>query len=90
MNKIDEAKELLRNDHIDEALNILNEYIKIDPKSDEAYYLRGNVYRKLEMTQLAINNYLAAIEINPDSPAQEAYNMMIKILNFYNPDMFNH
>lgn len=30
----------------------------------------------------ALNNYLTAIELNPDSPAQTAYNAQIKILDF--------
>lgn len=38
----------------------------------------------------ALNNYLMAIELNPDSPAQTAYNAQIKILDFYNKDMYNH
>lgn len=57
---------------------------------DEAYYLRGNVYRKMGDIRQALNNYLMAIELNPDSPAQTAYNAQIKILDFYNKDMYNH
>ena len=30
-----------------------------------------------------------AIALNPDSPAAEARNMVMDILNFYNKDMFN-
>ena len=38
---------------------------------------------------MALNNYLEAIEHNPDSPALQAKDMMMDILNFYNKDMFN-
>jgi hypothetical protein len=40
--------------------------------------------------QLAINNYLEAMEINPESPARQAHAMMMKIMNFFNKDMYNH
>ena len=90
MKCLDEVKQLLREDNTKQALILLDQYIEANPTSDEAFYLRGNAYRKLEDTQKAINNYLLAVELNPESPALSAYNMMIKILNFYNPDMFNH
>ena len=54
-----------------------------------AYYLLGNAFRKQGDWQGALNNYQEAIDINPDSPAAEARNMVIDILNFYNKDMFN-
>ena len=55
----------------------------------EAYYLRGNAYRKMGDWQGALNSYQEAIELNPESPAAEARNMVMDILNFYNKDMFN-
>lgn len=45
---------------------------------------------KSETSAQALNNYLTAMELNPDSPAQTAYNAQIKILDFYNKDMYNH
>lgn len=38
---------------------------------------------------MALNNYLEAIDRNPDSPAFEAKKMTMDILEFYNKDMFN-
>ena len=38
---------------------------------------------------MALNNYLEAIDRNPDSPAFEARKMAMDILEFYNKDMFN-
>jgi len=35
------------------------------------------------------NNYLEAIERNPESPAVSARDMIMNILNFYNKDMYN-
>lgn len=76
--------------NIDEAIRLLDEYIAADSPSDEAYYLRGNAYQKKGDVRQALNNYLSAMELNPESPAHQAYNMLIKIMNFYNKDMFNH
>ena len=62
-------RQLINDNKTDEALHLLDEYIKND-SDDEAYYLRGNVYRKMGDIRQALNNYLMAIELNPDSPAQ--------------------
>ena len=83
-------RQLINDNNTDEALRLLNVYIKKNASDDEAFYLRGNVYRKMGDIRQALNNYLTAIELNPDSPAQTAYNAQIKILDFYNKDMFNH
>ena len=83
-------RQLINDNKTDEALHLLDEYIKTNDSDDEAYYLRGNVYRKMGDIRQALNNYLMAIELNPDSPAQTAYNAQIKILDFYNKDMYNH
>ena len=40
------------------------------PGRDEAFYLRGNAYRKQGNWQQALNNYQYAIDLNPDSPAR--------------------
>lgn len=82
-------KQLIYEGKTDEAIRLLDEIIAGNPASDEAFYLRGNAYRKLSDWQQALNNYLAAMELNPDSPAHQAYRMVIEILDFYNKDMFN-
>lgn len=85
-----EIKELIRTDRTDEAIGLLNDFIATHPEcNDEPYYLLGNAYRKLGNWQLALNNYLEAIERNPDSPAAEARRMVMDILEFYNKDMYN-
>lgn len=74
---------------IDVAIEQLGELIKENPNNDRLYYLMGNAYRKQENWQMAINSYLEAVEINPDSPAAEAKDMLLDILEFYNKDMYN-
>lgn len=83
-------KQLLLVDKTDEAICLLERHLENHPQSDEAYYLLGNAYRKLGDFKSALNNYLKALELNPDSPATIAYKQMINILNFYHKDRFNH
>ena len=83
-------KQLILDNKADEAIRLVDEIIAADPQNDEAYYLRGNAWRKKGNMQLAINNYLEAMEINPESPARQAHAMMMKIMNFFNKDMYNH
>lgn len=72
------------------AIDQLNRFLaQTSHDTDVAYYLLGNAFRKQGDWQGALNNYQEAIDINPDSPAAEARNMVIDILNFYNKDMFN-
>jgi len=55
----------------------------------EEYYKQGNEYRRQGNFQEAINSYLEAIALDPDSPAAEAKRMLDEILNFYNKDAYN-
>ncbi len=55
----------------------------------EEYYIQGNLYRKEGNWQQAINNYLAAIKLDPESPAVEAKHMLDEILNYYCKDIYN-
>lgn len=87
---IESIKKEISGGNIDEAICRLDEYIAEDSASDEAYYLRGNAYQKKGDVRQALNNYLSAIELNPEGPALQAYNMLIKIMDFYNKDMYNH
>lgn len=87
---MEKIKQLIYDGNTQEAINQLNIIISKDQTIDEAYYLRGNAYRKEGNWKNAVNDYLAAMELNPDSPAHQAYQMAIEILSFYNKDMFNH
>lgn len=55
----------------------------------DEYYMQGNQYRKTGNWQEAINSYIAAIELDPGSPAVEAKAMLDDILNFYHKDSYN-
>lgn len=88
--KLAQAKELIGKGEVESAINILNQCIADhEACSDEPYYLLGNAYRKQGNWQMALNNYLEAIEKNPESPAVNAKKMLMDILEFYNKDMYN-
>lgn len=81
----------IENGNVEEAIQTLNEMLAdaTFPSKDEAYYLRGNAYRKQGNWQEAMNSYQKAIDLNPHSPAMEARRAIIDILNFFNKDMYN-
>ena len=76
MEQLKTIKELINQGDVTEAIRQLDEYLITDSTDrDEAFYLLGNAYRKQGNWQLALNNYQYAIDLNPDSPAREAYRM---------------
>ncbi|MBQ4352522.1 MAG: tetratricopeptide repeat protein [Prevotella sp.] len=57
--------------------------------NSEEYYKQGNEYRRQGDFQQAMNCYLEAIALDPESPAVEAKKMLDDIMNFYCKDMYN-
>lgn len=55
----------------------------------EEWYERGNAFRKESKWHDAINCYIQAIELDPESPAVEAKRMLEDIMAYYNKDMYN-
>lgn len=55
----------------------------------EEYYQQGNEYRRRGDWQKAMNCYMEAIELDPNSPAVEAKQMLDDMFNFYNKDAYN-
>ena len=87
-------KELIRNllatEKADEAIAELERFRTAGgTMDDELFYLLGNAWRKKGNWQMAINNYLQAVHLNPESPAQQALDIANEILDFYNKDMYN-
>ena len=81
MERLNTIKELINQGNVEQAIQQLDEILQTDfPGKDEAYYLRGNAYRKQGNWQQALNNYQYAIDLNPESPAQHAYQMAMDIL----------
>lgn len=57
--------------------------------NSEEYYIQGNKYRKEGNWQLAIESYSEAIELDPDSPAVHAKEMLDNIMSYYCKDLLN-
>nr|WP_308534890.1 tetratricopeptide repeat protein [uncultured Prevotella sp.] len=55
----------------------------------EEYFKIGNEYRKRGDFMNAMNQYMEAIAIDPNSPAVEAKRMLEDIFNFYHKDAYN-
>lgn len=55
----------------------------------EDYYKLGNEYRRKGNWKHAIDNYLEAIALDPESPAVEAKQMLDDMFAFYCKDMYN-
>ena len=55
----------------------------------EDYYKVGNEYRRKGDWKHAIDNYLEAIALDPESPAVEAKQMLDDMFAFYCKDMYN-
>lgn len=88
---IEKAKTLLDENKIEQAIDFLKTLVEDsqEENKDVAYYVLGNAYRRGNNWQDAINSYSRAVEINPLSPAKEMRANCIKILDFYNKDMYN-
>ena len=93
MKKLETVKELLKNSHVEEALQALSAIERQGGMPRQAmgrvYFLRGNAYRQLGDWRRAINNYLSAIELDPDGPAVEAYRAAQQVLAFYDHNLYN-
>ena len=55
----------------------------------EEWYRKGNEARKAGRFDEAINCYMEAERIDPESPAVEARKMLDDIMAFYCKDMYN-
>ena len=86
----DRIQALLDAYETDEAITLLEGYrTGGGPMDDGLYYLLGNAWRKKGNWQLAINNYLESLNLNPDGPAKEALEIANEILEFHDKDMYN-
>lgn len=84
-----EIRQLIEDNRTAEAIEALAAMIEENANDDELYFLRGNAYRKHNDWRNAMSDYCRATEINPESPAAEAYRAAVEILNFYNTDLYN-
>ncbi|MBD5206222.1 MAG: hypothetical protein HDS71_05355 [Bacteroidales bacterium] len=86
---ITELKEQIKGMSSEEAIAVLTDYITTHPDDDEALTLRGLKYWGAGKRSLSINDYLAAVRINPNSAAREALKAANEILDYRNNDLYN-
>lgn len=57
--------------------------------TSENYYLKGNEFRRRGDFRQAMECYLEAIALDPESPAVQAKEMLDSIFAFYCKDLYN-
>ena len=75
-----------------QAVKVLTDYIEANPNAqdlDEALTLRGMKHWGMQNRSAAINDYLTAIRLNPQSRAVQALKAANDILEYYNKDLYN-
>ena len=72
-----------------EAIERITAYLAENPKDTDALTLRGMKHFGNGQRALAINDYLAALEIDPDCNARLALQSANDILDYYNKDLYN-
>lgn len=85
----DELKEKVALLPYEEAIATITDYLKENPQSTDALTLRGMKHFGAGQRALAINDYLAALAIDPECKAKLALQSANEILDFYNKDLFN-
>lgn len=86
---LNDIKKLIDQEDFTTAEKELKSYLSEHKESDMGHFLMGNLYRKREDWESALNEYQEAMDINENSPAKLAYNAIQEVLAFYNKDMFN-
>ena len=86
----DRIRAFLEENRADDVIDLVGSYRREGgAMDDELFYLLGNAWRKKGNWQMAMNNYLEAVHLNPESPAARALEIANEILDFYNKDMYN-
>ena len=85
----DKLTDIINSNDCNNSLITLSEHITQNPTDDNAYYLRGNIYRKMNLFGDALNDYHKALELNPQSPASVAIEILNDILEYRNTDLLN-
>lgn len=82
-------KEKIREMTPEAAVEYLTEFIADNPSDTDALTMRGIRYWSLGKRAEAINDYLAAIKIDPECSAKQALQATNDILDYYNKDLYN-
>lgn len=72
-----------------DAVEKLTAYLADNPTDTDALTLRGTRHWSLGHRADAINDYLAALQIDPECKAKQALQAVNDILDYYNKDLYN-
>lgn len=87
--KYQQIKLFTEQERYDDALALVEDLLNTNSNDDMLWYLKGNIYKKQEQWQQAIDSYTEAIAINRENPATTMRRICIDILNFYDKTMYN-
>lgn len=73
----------------EDAIEFLTKYLEENPESTDALTLRGMKHFGAGRRSAAINDYLAALRIDPECKAKLALQSANSILDYYNKDLYN-
>ncbi len=86
---LNDVRSLTEQEDYGKAMELVDSFLQTHKDDDMAWYLKGNIYKKQEQWQDAINSYTTAIDINPKNPATTMRRICIDILNFYDKTLYN-
>lgn len=90
MKSLEEIKNMLKAGcQPSSAIEELDLFIENNPDNEAAILERGMLHWGCGNRALAINDFHAAIALNPDSLARQALQNANDILDFYNKDLYN-
>lgn len=92
--QIERIRELIGEGTPDEAIRLVNKLLADDEELHEKeksslLYWKGLAYMKYSDWKRALDCFMQSQEFDAESPAVEAKQMLMDIMNFYNKDMFN-
>ena len=74
---------------VHEELERLGKRIEQEADKEQLYIERAKLYWKLQDLPRCLADYDEAINLNHDSEAVHLRTMVMRIMNFYNKDMYN-
>lgn len=88
-NDFQDIKEALNNGLLDKALQLAQKQQEEQGDSAMLFYWQGKIHMKKANWSEAMNSFLHAEALDPESPAKECRLMLCDIMEFYNKDMYN-
>lgn len=85
----DQIRHLLHEGNILNAEQLLRDAQRANEYDDAVYYWWGNLHRQCDNWKEALQYYARAVEINPKSPAREARQMLLDIVQFRDMQRYN-